>query len=141
MDRAALQKQMEEVRDLIAKNEREHEGLLALLKGFEGWFRLNPEDGVSPAQLEFPAPGRGVTPLGTMSFNKGVVSVLKQAHGEPLRDVVIWRRMQALGVKSNAENPVGWVNREATKHAKIEKAGPKTWRWIWLINGEENGST
>ncbi len=67
--------------------------------------------------------------MGAISFKKGTAEVLKQARGEALHAKDIWERMQAMGVRSNAKNPVGWVNRETGKHPNIEKDGPKTWRW------------
>lgn len=140
MDKAAMRKHMEDIRVDLDRIEAEHKALSDLLKGYEGWFRVNPENGIytNEQQLHLMPKGRGGSPLGTVGFGPGAVSVVKKARGEPLRDTEIWSRMEILGVKSNAENPSGWVNRELKKHPKdIKKVGPKTWKWIGALNGHE----
>jgi hypothetical protein len=65
-----------------------------------------------------------------ISFKNAVTKVLKDANGEPLTNKEIWKRMQAIGVNSNAKDPAAWVNRLA-KDVGAEKYAPKTWRWIF----------
>ena len=48
----------------------------------------------------------------------------------PLHVEVIWERMEAKGVRSDAKRPVGFVAMIAGKNDEIEKAGPSTYRWV-----------
>ena len=63
-----------------------------------------------------------------MGFRLGVARVLQDASGQPLERTEIWRRMQAIGIKSRSKNPLGWVDWMA-KQTEAEKVAPHTWRW------------
>jgi hypothetical protein len=71
-----------------------------------------------------------------VNFEKGAVKVVKNARGEPLHSTEIWSRMKSIGVRSNAKAPVGIVDFNLRKHPEdIEKAAPRTWKWIGALNG------
>jgi hypothetical protein len=63
-----------------------------------------------------------------MGFRVGVAKVLQDAAGQPLERNEIWKRMQAIGMKSHSKNPLGWVDWMA-KQIGAEKVAPHTWRW------------
>ena len=63
-----------------------------------------------------------------MSFDKGVSKVLRDANGEALHRTEIWRRMQLIGIKSNAKKPEEWIDWSA-KNLKAEKVASHVWRW------------
>jgi len=63
-----------------------------------------------------------------MGFRVGVARVLQDASDQPLERKEIWKRMQAIGIKSRSKNPLGWVDWMA-KQIHAEKVAPHTWRW------------
>ena len=142
MDTAMMKKTMEDTREALNKNEREHQVLTTLLKGFEDWFQINPEEGSNSKAHQYPLlSGRGGPPLGTISYSKGAMKVVKDARGAELGAKVIWERMEGIGVKSNAKNPVGLLNVTLNRHTEvIEKTAPRTWKWIGplSLNGHES---
>lgn len=98
----------------------------------QGVYRLADAPDVAPHK----APGSPRrSPLGNpISFKDAVLKVLRAHGGQPLHCRDMWTLMQALGVVSKAQDPVGWVDRAAREyakkaHPKIEKVGPRTWRW------------
>ncbi len=133
MSEEGIRKQLDEVGRALTRNETEHEVLLNLLKGFEGWLRLNSNG--PQLTMTLPAPARKAAAQrlkNPMSFRKAVVKVLQEAHGEPLKEEEIWRRIQDLGVRTTSEKPLGWVGFLARKSG-AEKVAPRTWR---LPNGK-----
>ena len=131
MDRDAMRIQMETIRDELNRLDAERAVLDALLRDYEAWFRVRPENGVTPQrQLPLGVPGRGGKPKGLVSFRKGTLTVLQQARGEPLVDEEIWHRMQDMGVKSDSKNPLGFVNLVAGRSEDVEKVASRTWRWV-----------
>ncbi|MCH8109418.1 MAG: hypothetical protein IIB15_04745 [Chloroflexi bacterium] len=69
------------------------------------------------------------------------MKVVKDARGAELGAKVIWERMEEIGVKSNAKNPVGLLNVTLNRHTEvIEKTAPRTWKWIGplSLNGHES---
>ena len=131
MDRDTMRRQMEYIRDELNRLDEERGALAAMLRGYEAWFRAKPENGRKPQrQLPLGVPGRGGKPKGSVSFRKGMITVLQQARGEPLDDEELWRRMQDTGVKSDSKNPLGFVRLTADRLEGAEKVSPKTWRWV-----------
>jgi hypothetical protein len=121
---------MEDVREALNHIDQDREALETILKGYEAWFRVNPSNGSNPqAQLSLGMPGRGGGPTGSISFKKGFIAVLEQARGEALIDTEIWRRMQEMGVVSNAQRPLGFIGLTAKRVPDAEKVAARTWRW------------
>ncbi len=152
MDSESMRHQMNEVRTALSRNVAEHEILSDMLRAFQRWFDLNPGKGVAEIATQAPLildhssrNGQrqrkvGGQSLGTIGFDSGFQEVLRQARGEPISDLEAWERMKLLGVKSNSENPVGWVGRSAKKlvtMGRAEKIGPKSWKWIGPLNGHD----
>jgi hypothetical protein len=131
MNKEAMRKQMEDVRDELNRLDSQRVALEQILRGYEAWFRAFPENGGRPhQQLTLPVSGRGKATKGTMSFRNGFAEVLKQARGEPLTDEEIWRRMQDKGVKSDAKRPLGIVALTARRLPDdVEMVAARTWRW------------
>ena len=123
MDKASMQKHMEEIRDELCGIEKQHKALKDILQGYEAWFQL---PGAQQLEMNVKASNR----KGTMSFPKGLKEVLRQAGGEPLMDTEIWERMQKLGIHSNAKNPVNFVSLHSNRVPEIEKTAPRTYRWV-----------
>jgi hypothetical protein len=143
MEAKTVRLNLEEIRGALARNEEEHDVLLSLLKGYEGWLRLNPE--ASAPQMSLPlAEGRTPRPAtpGTISMRGAVLRVLREAHGEPLHSKEILRRVTALGAMSNAKNPLGMMDLLAYSLAKshpMKKVGPRTWRYYADEDANGNG--
>lgn len=130
MNREAMRKQMEDVREELNRVDEQKVALETILKGYEAWFRTNPENGYkSSRQLELAVPGRGGGAKGTISFRKGVIEVLHQARGAALHEEEIWHRMKQMGVKSDAKRPSGFVGMTASGLEEAEKVAVRTWRW------------
>lgn len=62
----------------------------------------------------------------TMSFRTGVERVLKEAQGEPMYASDIWQKMQSMGIRSTAKDPIGWVDWTA-RQLHAEKIAPHQW--------------
>jgi hypothetical protein len=50
----------------------------------------------------------------------------KEAHGESLHSNEVWKRMQQLGIMSNARDPAAWIDRVAVQNGAV-KVAPRTW--------------
>lgn len=129
MDMVSMRKHMEEIRTELSRIEKQREALQDILQGYESWFEL---PGAQQLELNVKAPIR----KGTMSFPKGLREVLRQAGGEPLMDTEIWERMQRLGVRSNAKNPVNFVSLHSNRVPGIEKTATRTYRWVGVQETE-----
>jgi hypothetical protein len=123
MEEKTIRKQLDEIKNDLAGNEAEHEVLVNLIRGFEGWLRLHS---TKPVETSLPAPPKHKNPI---SFAKGVIKILQDAHGEALRSDEIWKRMQVLGIRSNAKNPVDWVDWSAQNGGAKRGELPRTWVW------------
>ena len=121
MDRETMRRQMESVRSELNKLDSEREVLESLLKAYEGWFRIHPENGINPTTTT-------QLPLEGISFKDGLLEVLHQSRGEPLHVKEIWHRMKVIGVSSNAKRPEGFVSMHANRIEGVEKVGPATFR-------------
>jgi len=127
-----VRRQLEEVRESLRKNEQEREVLISLLKGYEGWLRLQGLNGLRATQitLDIDPQERGPKPKGKIGFRPGLLEVLKEARGEPLRRDEIWSRMQVIGVKSDAKDPETLIDLTARSMTpQVEKVASRTWRW------------
>lgn len=137
MDRAKNREQMEAIRSELTHLEEQKEALAVMLQSYERWFRVNPENGRRPRQLPLGRGGRGVAPKGSISFQRGLVQVMREARGEPLRADEVWQRMQQVGVVSEAKNPQGFISLTVRRIDEIQQVGPRTWQWTGPLNGEE----
>lgn len=122
MERELMRRQMESVRSELNRVDAEREVLEGLLKAYESWFRIHPENGANPPATPPQLPLEGI------SFKDGLLSVLQQSRGEPLHVKEIWHRMREMGVSSNAKRPEGFVSMHANRIEGVEKVGPATFR-------------
>lgn len=131
MDGQTLRTQLEALQAELARNEEERGHLLSAVKSFEGLLRVYGASNGKSTQLAMPIqqPGRGGKPKGTISFRKGMAKALRDARGESLVDTEIWARMKALGVVSEATNPIGFVNLTGRRITEAERVKSGTWRW------------
>jgi len=141
MEAKTIRAQLDEVRTALTRNEDEHEILVSLIRGYEGWLRLNPEPAAQLALVLRPPPkaGKGSSQQkGTVSFRSSVLRVLRDARGEPLHSREILARAQALGAVTEAKNPVGTADLMAyslSRSQPLRRSSPRTWRWV----GDEEG--
>lgn len=142
MDAKTVRAHLAEIQSQLARNEDEHEVLLSLARGYEGWLRLNPEAPAPQMKLTFePEPRNRSSPKGSRSFRGAILQVIKDARGEPITTREILPRALALGAATAAKNPLGTVDLMAhslakSKHPQIEKVGPRLWRY----RGHEDGA-
>ena len=114
------------IRERLKRNEEEHILLVAAMESAEALTRF---DGAEQLSMNIDPPSNGA--IGKMGFSKGVGAVLRGADGASLDSAEIWKRMQKLGVQSNAKRPESFVIWHAKKHPEeIEALGNKTFRWI-----------
>jgi hypothetical protein len=135
MDTKSVRSNLTEVTTQLARNEEEHEVLVSLVRGYEGWLRLNPDPQPPPQMIVmFEPEGRGSSsqPKGSRSMRGAVLQVLKDARGEPVHGREILARAIALGAATDAKNPLGAVDLMAhslKKSHPVEKVGPRVWRY------------
>ena len=137
MDAKTARAHLAEVQAQLARNEDEHEVLISLARGYEGWIRLNPEPAPPSSQMAplFEPESRGRSQQkGSRSLRGAILQVIKDARGEPITTREILPRALALGAATAAKNPLGAVDLMAHSLAKgkvprIEKVGPRTWRY------------
>jgi hypothetical protein len=130
MNKDAMRKQMEDVRDELNRLDGQRVALEQILRGYEAWFRSLPENGTrSQHQLKLPVGGRGGATKGSIGIQNAFKEVLKQARGEPLPNAEIWLRMQEKGAKSDAKRPLGIIDLIGKRVPEAEKVAVRTWRW------------
>lgn len=135
MDEKTVREHLSEVKAALDRNEDEHAVLESLLRGYEGWLRLNAKPIPSQApQRELPSiRGRSAPKAGERpSIRSQVLRVLQEARGEPLHTREILIRLHNMGFEVGGENPHGMVDLQAyslRKSHPVEKVGPRTWRW------------
>lgn len=140
MDTQAIREQLTTFKTELERNRQEHEYLRGAVKSLEGLLRVyeteNSEAGLDGHGIVGQVPlatskwRGGKTPKGRIGFRPGLEKVLRDARGEPLADAEIWKRMQVLGVVSESQQPLNWVNRTARNIEKIDESEPKVYRWV-----------
>ncbi|MGH7487339.1 MAG: hypothetical protein ACREMY_17325 [bacterium] len=138
MDAKTARAHLTDVQAQLARNEDEHEVLVNLARGYEGWLRLNPDNSAAqPPQMSLtfqPEPANRSEPKGSRSFRGAILQVIKDARGEPISTREILPRALALGAITESKNPLGTVDLMVhsltkIKHPVIEKVGPRLWRY------------
>lgn len=135
MDAKSVRSNLSEVTAQLARNEEEHEVLVSLVRGYEGWLRLNPDPQPPTQMIALFEPDRknpGSQPKGSRSMRGAVLQVLKDARGETLHGREILARAIALGAATDAKNPLGAVDLMAhslKRSHPVFKVGPRLWRW------------
>lgn len=169
MDTETVRVQLRDVHAALKRNEEEHEILISLAHGFEGWLRLKGEDQVTTLPLPNvptaptrrfrwagsrageatgrPTVKRSPRTLGAISLRQAVREVLEEARGEPLHVKEIYRRVTGKGALSGSKDPESVTDlialglRDRDK-LPIEKTTSRTWRWVTgpgSLNGELPG--
>lgn len=133
LDEKTARKMLDEVKESLEKNEAEHEVLAALLKGLEGWLRLNMTGSdPAPAQKQLIVAATNGA-IGTISFRKAVLEVIKSARGEPIHVKEILHRAKQMGAVTNAKNPEGITDLHCHSWAEsgdIKRTNPRTYKWM-----------
>lgn len=137
MNETDIRKQLEEVRVALKSNEDEHTVLESLLKGYEGWLRLrggaNGATQLSLPPLIVPAKKRGRGPKGTISFRQAVLTVVREARGEPLHVREILARTKKMGAITAAKDPFAITDLMSYSLMKagepMKKVAGRTWIW------------
>jgi hypothetical protein len=136
MKESDIRSQLEEVRTALKANEDEHEVLVSLLKGYEGWLRLRGDkNGASQLQMTVVAeipPKKGKL-KGTVSFRSAVLKAVQDARGEPLHVREILSRARAQGAITAAKDPEGITDLmcySLKDHGEpLKKVAGRTWAW------------
>ena len=134
MDEGTVRGHMDDLRERLKRIEAERDVILTLLKGYEGWLRLYPNGSVQ--QLPLPAKPANVSAQHRkpLSIRRAIESVIREARGEPLHVIEIWRRVEALGVTSNSKDKPAMVDYTMYALDNVEKVEPRTWRWVRPLN-------
>ena len=127
MDERQVRLQLDETKELIRRNEEEHEVLETLIKGLEGWLRLHGavQNGKSSPQLTLTVDANG----NVGSWRKVCGGIVKDARGEAIHSKEVWARAQAIGLRTKGKFPVSAVDLTLRAMEQIEKVGPRLWRW------------
>ena len=144
MDEATIRRRLEEVQADITRGQQEQEVLRELQASYRTLLQFHTE--TSPVtQLDLiPATkqrGEQQRPKGRLSFKAGLMQVLLEARGQELEDAVIWERMQAIGVRSNAKRPTGFIGLTVKRVPEIEKVTSRTFRWIGEMGHQANSAS
>ena len=142
-----VRERLRQVRDALAKLNREREVLLKMLAADESWLALNSKyrPGLAPegaASEHAPAPERPL-PENRPTMKQALLEVIADAHGVPLHAREIWKRAQELGAVSKADSPLTAVDFalfSLEKKGQIEKVGPRTFRIATKLDSFFNGS-
>ena len=134
MDAKTVRSSLAEVTAQLTRNEEEHDVLLSLVRGYEGWLRLHPDPAPQLALIGLDAESQRPRSQskGSRSMRGAVLQVLKDARGEPVHGKEILARAYELGAKTDAKNPLGAVDLMAhslMKSHPVEKVGPRVWRY------------
>jgi hypothetical protein len=148
MNRQTVTTQLQEAREALQKNEKEHEILKSLIFGLEGWLEMmgyqeKPTSAQQPKLLDVGRPRRRAAPIrndGKPSFRSAVLQVLQDARGRPLHCQEILDRARKLGAETNAKDPVKivdlvGVSLQNERQAPIERVSVLTWRWTGPLDG------
>ncbi|HUF53926.1 MAG TPA: hypothetical protein VMR52_09165 [Dehalococcoidia bacterium] len=147
MDAETVRKQLQEVQAELQRVEATREVLVNLVRGYEGWLRLNEKGAVGvQASLLSPEAERATKKRsnrtqGTMSVRGAIIQVLKGAHGEPLHASEIWKRAFNLGARTEVAEPKDLVDLNLIslrkRYPEIQRVEPRTYVWR---NGRNGGS-
>jgi len=122
MDEKTVREHLDEVTVTLRRNEEEHDVLLTLVKGYEGWLRLHGGRSNGQQEITF-----ATAPY--IGWHDAIRRVLKDAVGEPLHVKEIWIRAQGIGLKTKAKNPLGLVDLTCRRLHGVEKTDPRTSSW------------
>jgi hypothetical protein len=135
MDEATIRRQLAEFENRLSRMDDERQALLDIVKGYQTLLRtMAMPDYESAEPPDFP-PGRTIRPTSippAISMRSAVARVLREA-GAPIHSKEILARVQALGASTTAKEPVSVVDLVVLglqQRGKVEKVGPRTWRWI-----------
>lgn len=152
MNDSAIRGLIEEFRTDLAALEQRRTALLDGIKALENVLATaapasangNAVPTIAPSWVPVPSvvadetqpyqarPGHSAT-KGTISLRRSIRQVLLDAHGEPLTADEILRRIEAMGARTEAKDPVGVVDFAAyslkLSGLPLEKVGRRTWRW------------
>ncbi len=150
MDEDTVRRQLKEVRDAIERNEDEHEVLVSLIDGYEGWLRLHGQANLhvpdGQMSLNVNHGKKSNEPKGRISVRQAVKQVLWEARGAPLHAKEIARRVVEKGAITTAKNPPGMMGLTATNLREsgvpVDKVQPNTWAWVGdLADGPMKGGS
>ena len=143
MDEATIRRHLEAVQAEMTRSQQEQEVFRELQASYGTLLQFHTE--TSPVHQLDMIPvtkerGEQQRPKGSLSFRAGLIQVLLEARGQELEDTVIWERMQALGVRSNAKRPAGFIGLTVKRVPQIEKVTSRTFRWIVKETGRQGDS-
>jgi hypothetical protein len=142
MDAKLIRERLDEAqRELNTLQERQ-DALVAIVKSYETLLRLdgglNGGTTQQPPLITVPTSsgfsGTRYVPetKGLISINRGIMTALRNAQGEPLHTKELLNRIVALGARTEAKNPVGAIDLQCyhlLKAGIIKKVGPRLWAW------------
>lgn len=144
MDETSVRAQLREVQNALKVNEQEHEVLMSLLAGLEGWLRL-PRRNTNASGMTSVSSPEGheddVDP-NRPSYRKAVLAVLQESPGQPIHTAELVKRVADKGARSNAKDVKGITDLNVLSlmkhHPEIQKVAPRT--WTWMPNGKVSES-
>ncbi|MBX3031465.1 MAG: hypothetical protein KF809_15065 [Chloroflexi bacterium] len=135
MDQDAIRRHLELARSELEQLDRERDALLAMVHADEELLRLR---GASQGSLGLVDDEPVVTPPPTStvkgpSFRGTLLRVIQDAHGAPLHETEILRRVRAAGADTKGRDPLSVTDLMCYSLAKrypIVKVAARTWRWV-----------
>jgi hypothetical protein len=135
MDIAVMRKQLVEAKAELARVEREHESLEALVKGLEGWLSLHGGEEARPLKLGLATSPRrppASLPKGEISIRAAVLQAIRQAGPAGLTSEDLIPEVRKLGAITVAKDPKRIVESMAyrwrSEGQPLERANQ---RWFW----------
>lgn len=115
MDADQIRKQLREIQVQLQRVEAERTALMSLATGYESWLRIyDPkqngyQSAFPPADDKVKRP-RPKGAAGKVTIRGAIRDVLMAARGTELHSTEIWRRVEAMGAKTDVLEPVDLVD-------------------------------
>lgn len=137
LDESTLRRQLAEVENRLAHIDDERQALQDLSKAYRALLKaMSAPDGASAEPPTFPQltlPRKSSTVVGKVSMRSAVARVLQEAGNRPMHSRDVYTAAQRLGAETTSKDPssvVDLVIFDLNKRGKVERVGPRTWRWI-----------
>jgi hypothetical protein len=137
MDETTIRRQLADFENRLAHIDDERQALQDIVKGYQTLLRaMSDPDEASSRPITFPASlamsKASSTIVGSVSMRSTVARVLREAGGRAMHSREILEMAEKAGARTTAKDPVAVVDLVVLglqQKGKVEKAGPRTWRW------------
>lgn len=134
LDEKAIRRQLVEFEGRLVSLDDERQALLDVVKGYKALLKaMSAPDSVTREPFpQLTLPTRSSAVVGSISMRSAVPTVLERS-AQPMHSRDVWEAVQRLGAATAAKDPIAVVDLVILglhQRGKVEKVGPRTWRWI-----------